>query len=76
MNATEIIDLSWPYKRIKNKSKYFEQKFGGKWKYDGVCRWECDDGKRSITKCSSCMCDSPCNHPPRFILRESRDVSF
>ena len=51
-----------------NKTKYLEEHFGGKWKYDHVCSWWCDDDKRNVTRTSSCMCEDPCKCPCRYLL--------
>ncbi|MHA2279906.1 MAG: hypothetical protein ACXAC5_03390 [Promethearchaeota archaeon] len=57
-----------------NKTKYLEKHFGGKWKYDGVTSWWCDDGKRHVSRTASCMCDDICNHPPRYFLYGKDEV--
>lgn len=35
------------------KSKYLANKYGGKWEYDHVAGWWCDDGKRAVSRCSA-----------------------
>ena len=50
------------------KTKYLEEHFGGKWEYDHICSWWCDDDKRHVTRTASCMCDDPCWHPARYFL--------
>lgn len=39
-------------KRELSKVKQIEAVYGGKWKYDGWCTWNCDDGKRYVVRCS------------------------
>jgi hypothetical protein len=39
--------------RCKSKVKIFAKVLGGVWKYDGICMWWCDDGKRSVARYSA-----------------------
>ena len=39
--------------RIKSKVKILEKTFGGIWKYDGVCSWWCNEGRRHVSRCCS-----------------------
>jgi len=34
---------------IKNRSQVLAKMYGGKWNYDGIATWNCDDGVRSVT---------------------------
>ena len=56
-----------PIKKV-NKSKLLSQALGGKWKYDGISCWWCDDDKRHVARTSSCSCDDTCNHPAIYYL--------
>lgn len=49
-------------------TKYFKQKYGGKWKYDCHGTWICNDGKRFINRVAGCSCDGDCDHPSRMYL--------
>lgn len=31
-------------------AKTLSKTLGGKWTYDGVCSWVCDDGERQVTR--------------------------
>jgi hypothetical protein len=66
---TSLIVLTNPNPKM-NKTKYFEEHYGGTWKYDGCTSWWCDDGKRHVSRTASCMCDDVCPHPPRYILQD------
>lgn len=35
---------------MKSKAKLLGEKHGGKWTYDGVSSWWCDDGKRHVSR--------------------------
>jgi hypothetical protein len=35
---------------FKSKAKQLSDKFGGKWKYDGIATWWCDDEKRHVSR--------------------------
>lgn len=52
-----------------NKTKYLEQKYGGKWKYDRAAGWWSDDG-RHVARCIICYCEDPCNCPKQYFLYE------
>jgi hypothetical protein len=56
-----------PVKRI-NKTKYLNDNYGGKWKYDGICTWICDDCTRTVSRVASCTCDYVCGHSPDYWL--------
>ncbi len=51
-----------------NKTKYLEEHYGGKWKYDYIGSWWCDDDKRHVSRTATCMCDEPCICPCRYYL--------
>ncbi len=71
MKLTDLGDL---YNSPKiNKTKYLEKHFGGKWKYDHVGSWWCDDDKRRVSRTASCTCDDVCRCPCRYFLY-SRDI--
>ena len=36
-----------------SKAKNLGLNLGGKWKYDGVYGWWCDDGVRHVIRCSA-----------------------
>jgi hypothetical protein len=72
---TEIIDF-WLASPRLNKTKYLEKHFGGKWKYDGMASWWCDDGKRHVSRTASCYCDDKCNHLPHYYLYEDTEASI
>jgi len=63
-----MTDLNFTCKRIPSKAKYFEKKYGGKWRYDNYGGWRCDDNVRHISRVSSCDCDYNCNHLPEYRL--------
>jgi hypothetical protein len=54
-------------KRI-NKTKYLNDNYGGKWKYDGINTWICDDCTRTVSRVASCTCDYVCGHSPDYWL--------
>ena len=37
----------------KSKTDKLGEAFGGKWKYNGFGRWDCDDGIRYVFRCCS-----------------------
>lgn len=39
--------------KVLNKSKWLSKTFGGNWKYDGATTWNCDDGKRYVSRVCS-----------------------
>jgi hypothetical protein len=39
--------------RVKSKVKILARELGGKWKYDNICGWHCDDGIRSVYRRSA-----------------------
>ena len=46
---------------------------GGRWTYDGVTTWRCDDGVRSVARCLPSGCfyeghDGECGHAPEYWL--------
>ncbi len=51
-----------------NISKYLSKQFGGKWTYDHICSWWCNDDKRNVNRVSSCICDDVCDHTPYYYL--------
>jgi hypothetical protein len=51
-----------------SKTKYLEKHFGGKWEYDHVTSWWCDDGKRHVSRTATCTCDDLCKCPVRYFL--------
>lgn len=51
-----------------SKAKQLAKTLGGKWKYDGVGAWWCDDKKRHVARVAGCSCDDECEHPPRYYL--------
>jgi len=44
------------------------KEYGGKWRYDGIGTWECNDGTRYVNRTVGCDCDGECNHPPHYWL--------
>lgn len=57
-----------PIKKI-SKSKFLAEKYGGKWKFDGMACWWCDDGKRHVARTASCCCDDEnCGCPSQYWL--------
>jgi hypothetical protein len=50
-------------------AKQLEKNLGGKWKYDCMSTWWCDDGKRHVSRCSS-MFDDEDRCPPQYWLYE------
>lgn len=52
-----------------SKAKNLAHHLGGKWKYDGVCGWHCDDGVRHVYRCSAGVdeWDNPLG-PPEYWL--------
>lgn len=63
---SKLIGLDNLYSSPKiNKTKYLEKHFGGKWKYDGVTSWWCNDDKRHVARTASYMGDDkwgPCRY--------------
>jgi hypothetical protein len=49
-------------------SKYLGKKYGGVWKYDGMCSWWCNDDVRHVSRVQSCSCDDACSHFPDYRL--------
>ena len=39
--------------RSRSRAAYLAEVFGGKWKYDGVTTWRCDDGRRRVSRVSA-----------------------
>lgn len=54
--------------RSESKAARLSEIYGGKWVYDCRATWWCDDEKRSVSRCKSCMCDDDCNHLPTYYL--------
>lgn len=50
-----------------SKSKFLAAKYGGKWTYDRVATWHCDDGKRSVSRCCATYDDEGLC-PPQYWL--------
>jgi len=38
---------------MRSKAANLDKTLGGKWKYDGVTTWYCDDGLRRVSRCSA-----------------------
>lgn len=55
-----------------NKSQFLNKHFGGKWTYDQWVSWECDDGKRTVIRCSAGVdeFDNPLG-PARYWMYEN-----
>lgn len=70
----QAISFSAIKKTRRNKSKYLEERFGGKWKYSQGY-WDCDDNVRYVMKTASCHCDDLCNHWPRYFLYHTSGVT-
>ena len=46
-------DNKWEVARRPSKAKILAKALGGKWKYDGVTSWWCDDNKRHVSRCAA-----------------------
>ncbi len=46
-----------PIKRKQSKSVILAKIYGGKWEYDGVNTWWCDDKKRYVCRCAPPIID-------------------
>lgn len=55
-------DKSYVLRRIRSKAAYLSNKYGGKWKYDGVATWYCDDKKRSVSRTANMLYDGNDNY--------------
>lgn len=55
-------------KRREPVNKTLSKKYEGVWTYDRRYSWRCDDGIRHVDRVAGCMCDEPCNHPPRYYM--------
>ena len=44
--------------RVRSRSQALSKMYGGKWKYDGMATWNCDDGVRSVVRTCGCSGDS------------------
>ncbi len=56
-------------KKILLKYKQLERDYGGKWKYLGMSRWECDDNKRYVQAVHRCSCDDEhCGSSPAYYI--------
>lgn len=62
--------------KLSSHTRYLNKKYGGTWKYDGQGTWSCDDNKRSVTRCSSCLCDGPCAHPAIYYLYSDKPTEI
>ena len=58
------------YKIIKRNSikNILSNIYGGKWRYDSMATWICDDNKRTVSRVKSCDCDSDCYCPNYYYL--------
>lgn len=52
----------------KSKAKQLAEKYGGKWKYDGISSWWCDDNLRHVARVSTNSYDEPGYFPPAYYL--------
>ncbi len=57
-----------------SKSKFLAKRFGGTWKYDGICTWNCDDG-RYVARCSPGVdqWDNPLG-PPEYWMNDGKQL--
>lgn len=56
-------------KRSETKAARLSKTYGGKWTYDNICTWHCDDGKRYVVRTAPCPQENGERYgPPDYIL--------